>query len=691
MIAGFIVALLLSFQTPSLPDDHRRWLDEDVRYIITDEEREFFLSLETRDERERAIEAFWDNRDPDRLTPENEYRDEHYRRIERANRLFGPSATRAGYLTERGHYYILLGEPVRVERFLGSNEIVTSEIWFYNGDTSQGLPPRFNLVFFKERDVGDYQLYSPIDDGPAALLIARVSFQQERNAALDVIEATSMDLARASLTVDLTEAVGSFLGRYTGLTLDGRPEDPTIPLHVRPSSSSNLVIAIATELGTSGVDTDYIDGYRRYRSRVSSEYSFGYISNRDYWTVLYDRGGSPFVHFSIELDPEDMTFRRNEDGSFYETRLRVDIEVRDRSGGFVAIPSRDPYIQLSAEQIEIAKARPVSYQDSFPLIPGAYQIAVTLRNLSGEHFTVAERNLSVAALPQEAPALGGVAVGYDVVAPQERGSFASRGHRVLPAGRAYFPKGGTVHAFAQLIDRGGDALVRVSLSGPSGVSERYQVRSSGGIATQPIALDDVAPGSYSVLFELIGPGGEALVTKSSAFDVVGREGLVRPALIYRNVVSDPEPDFTAITMSDQYVARGQLAEAERELRVALGIDGPRVDVVRWKLASVLLYTGQGAEALDLLLPLETGYPDQAEVIEGLGFAYYLLKDCEKALPRLEYAMALRPPDISVLNATGDCYQQLGRVRKAREMFELSLSVNPNQEGVVSRLSELPVQ
>ena len=52
--------------------------------------------------------------------------------------------------------------------------------------------------------------------------------------------------------------------------------------------------------------------------------------------ALYGPDGSPFVHFSNELDPEDMTFRRNEDGSLYETRLQVDIEVRDRAGGTVA-------------------------------------------------------------------------------------------------------------------------------------------------------------------------------------------------------------------------------------------------------------------------------------------------------------------------------------------------------------------
>ena len=102
-------------------------------------------------------------------------------------------------------------------------------------------------------------------------------------------------------------------------------------------------------------------------------------------------------------------------------------------------------------------------------------------------------------------------------------------------------------------------------------------------------------------------------------------------------------------------------------------------------------TAQGAEALELLEPIEVVYPDQAEVVEGLGFAYYLVKDYGEALPRFEHAMALRPPDITVLNATGDCYQRLGRADKAREMFELSLSVNPNQEGVRIRLLELQVQ
>ncbi len=697
---GYVLTALLFFLSmgsqaagPELSDEHRRWLDDEVSFIITDAERELFLSLGTREERDQAIDAFWDHRDPDRLTPANEFRDQHYQRLEASDRLFGGGVTWAGSRTERGRFYILLGEPQRVDRFIGSNEVVSTEIWFYNGSPSEGLPPRFNLVFFKENNTGDYELYSPLDDGPAALLNASVWLRNDRNDAVDILEIVSMDLARASLTVDLTEAVGAFLGRNSGLTPDGRFENAAIPLNVRPSQGSNAVLATLLESATRDIDTDYVEGYRRYGSRVDSDYSFKYISSRDYWTVLYESDGTPFVHFSIELDPQDVTFRRNEDGTAFETRLSVDIEVRPRSGGSVAIPSRDAYIRLSAEQTEAVSAWPLSYQDSFPLIPGAYQVAVTLRNLAGEHFTIVERNLSVAQLSETRPVLGGVAVGYDIASPQEQGSFASAGFRVLPAGDARFSRDSAVHVFAQLVHPGdaSGGAIRVSVSGADGVVQQREIRPQGRVAAEPIPMADVDPGSYSMLFDLLDPDGNVVETKSSAFDVADVESFPRPALVYRNVMAQPESDITALTLSEQFIARGDLGEAEHELRRVFGNATPRADVVRWKLASVLLYTGRGAEALELLAPIENTFPDQPEVVEGLGFAYYLEKEYRMALPRLEHAMSLRPPEASLLNAAGDCYQKLGRPGKAREMFELSLSVNPSQDGVRARLAELDGQ
>src|SRR3990172_11226788 len=68
-----------------LSEEHRNWLERDVVYIITDREKDVFLSLGTVEERNRFIEAFWRKRDPNPATPANEYKDEHYRRIDHPN------------------------------------------------------------------------------------------------------------------------------------------------------------------------------------------------------------------------------------------------------------------------------------------------------------------------------------------------------------------------------------------------------------------------------------------------------------------------------------------------------------------------------------------------------------------------------------------------------------------------------
>jgi hypothetical protein len=71
-----------------LETPYRKWLNEDVAYIITDEERKAFKRLSTDDERESFIEDFWLRRDPTPDTEENEYKEEHYRRIAYANERF---------------------------------------------------------------------------------------------------------------------------------------------------------------------------------------------------------------------------------------------------------------------------------------------------------------------------------------------------------------------------------------------------------------------------------------------------------------------------------------------------------------------------------------------------------------------------------------------------------------------------
>ncbi len=91
----------------------KKWLNEDVVYIITDEERKAFKQLSTDEEREQFVENFWLRRDPTPDTVENEYKEEHYRRIAYANEHFASGIP--GWKTDRGRIYITFGPPDEIE------------------------------------------------------------------------------------------------------------------------------------------------------------------------------------------------------------------------------------------------------------------------------------------------------------------------------------------------------------------------------------------------------------------------------------------------------------------------------------------------------------------------------------------------------------------------------------------------
>src|SRR6476469_4569259 len=92
-----------------LETPYRKWLNEDVAYIITDEERTAFKRLQTDEEREQCIEQCWLRRDPTPDSVENEFKEEHYRRIAYANENFASGIP--GWKTDRGRIYITYGQP----------------------------------------------------------------------------------------------------------------------------------------------------------------------------------------------------------------------------------------------------------------------------------------------------------------------------------------------------------------------------------------------------------------------------------------------------------------------------------------------------------------------------------------------------------------------------------------------------
>jgi GWxTD domain-containing protein len=144
---------------------YKTWLEQDVSYIISDDERKAFKTLSNDEERDAFIENFWLRRNPDPDSAENEYREEHYRRIAYANEHF--AAGKPGWRTDRGHIYISFGKPDSIdshpsgglydrtsEEGGGTTATFPFETWHYN--YLEGVGQNIDLEFVDTCQCGDY-------------------------------------------------------------------------------------------------------------------------------------------------------------------------------------------------------------------------------------------------------------------------------------------------------------------------------------------------------------------------------------------------------------------------------------------------------------------------------------------------------------------------------------------------------
>lgn len=150
-----------------LKGSYKTWVDQDVRWIITDQELAAFKQLSNDEERDQFIENFWRRRNPNPESPENEFREEHYSRIAYANEHF--AAGKAGWRTDRGHIYIAYGKPDSIESHPsggqyerpteeggGSTSTFPFEIWHYR--YIEGISDNIDIEFVDTCMCGDYHM-----------------------------------------------------------------------------------------------------------------------------------------------------------------------------------------------------------------------------------------------------------------------------------------------------------------------------------------------------------------------------------------------------------------------------------------------------------------------------------------------------------------------------------------------------
>lgn len=663
-------------QTAEPASGHRRWREQ-AAYFITEREAEVFASLASDDERDRFIEAFWRLRDPVPGTPQNEFQEELGRRFDYANRELRGNAFSPGWQTDRGRMYIVLGPPRSIETFDNYDNLHPAQLWFYQGDSARNLPRFFYLLFFKREEAAQYRLFVPGADTPGDLLRGPARSFAAHD--MEQLRQISPELARAALAMDAAEPV-DLTGGVAGLG--------SLETLARIEASPRRAIR-----------DDHLDAWERYRDRVSAEYSFNFVPSDSVFRVLYGPGVGPepasYLHYSVELDLEDLALDQSADTGTSFTTLDVTLEVRDAEGRLVLADEKEAFVQLTRSHLARVYGSRFAYQDGVPVVPGDYGVMVILRNRVSFRYTVAEQTVRVSAPPVDRPALSDIVTGFRLEemsdGPDTFQTFQAGPTRVHPAAGGAFAIGDALYCALQVLSAEPGQVLRFALLRSDEVIASQERTLSGReppLIAERISLEGVEPDQYTLRVRLADGQGAVLAERRAPLVVSPRASLPRAGVFARRSFDTRRHARLAVVLGDQHWARGEFAEAERLFERAVSEDDPEVPQAKWKLAASHLRGGKPESALRLLLNLQFTHGDRYEVAVGLGLAFGMKDNFPHAVSWLERAASIRPLPASVLNTLGDAYLALGDRQKARETFERSFELDPDQPGIQQRLTAL---
>lgn len=340
----------------------KRWLDEDVRYIITPEERKAFVQMATDEERENFIESFWLRRDPTPDSMENEYKEEHYRRIAYANDRFASGIP--GWKTDRGRIYIAYGPADEIESHPsggqyqrpyeeggGFTSTYPFEIWRYRW--IEGIGSDILLEFVDPTMTGEYRLTMDPSEKDALLHVP--------GAGLTLSE-----------QMGLTTKADRF--RRTDGTRMGTPIGGAQSIRYNQFERLQLYANIFKPPAVKFKDLEAIVN-----------------STIDYDTLAYEvdihyvrvTNSSVLCGITVLLRNQDLIFDEEENGlhkAVANVFGRITTMTRRVQSTFEDTVS----IKTTAERMHQEASRSSIYNKSVPLAPGMYRLELVVKDLVGE-------------------------------------------------------------------------------------------------------------------------------------------------------------------------------------------------------------------------------------------------------------------------------------------------------------------
>jgi len=659
-------------QKRDLPPVYKKWLEEEVVYIISPLEKQVFEKLQTDRERDLFIEAFWKQRDPTPGTTENEFKTEHFRRINYANYYLGRQSPMPGWRTDRGRIYIILGEPNDIQHFESGQETYPAEVWFYQNKAEVGLPPGFNIVFFKEHGTGDYKLYSPTRDGPQAFLASYLGSPEDVSGAYRKLRELEPNLALVSLSLIPGEDSAAF---------------------GRPSLSSDLLLQQVESLPEKTIRDQYAQKFLQYKDIVEVEYSTNYLDSDSLVKILRASPAAACVHYSIE--PAKLSVSQY--GDKFSTTLTLNGSVKDEAGKVIYQFDKTLPVSFGEEELKNISRRPYAIYDVFPLIPGTYELSVLLKNEVSKEFSSLERKLIIP--PDETRAwVTPLLLGYkaEKVEPGRNRlkPFQLGGVSILAqANRTFTRSDELVLAFQvwgltpSLRDEAEIVFTFLKEAQPFNSFSRTAAEYPGfPDVVEPVALSEFIPAHYQVQVS-VRSGGQEIAAGQDEFDITPVEKMARP-WVYAKIMPGLDDAIYPFLIGNQLLNAGQNKEALLRLEEAFKKKPGEADfALALARAEMTLHDYSRVETL--LLPfIGQAKPPRYEMFVVLANAQHRKGEWDESLKVIEQGISHYGLNTFFLNLRGECYLRLGNKTEALRAWEKSLEFNPAQPDVQKAVNAL---
>jgi len=354
-----------------LDSQYKKWLDQDVVYIISPEERSAFLHLSTNEEREQFIEQFWQRRNPDPESPENIFKEEHYRRIAYANERFASGIP--GWRTDRGKIYIMWGPADEIESHPsggsydrpaseggGQTSTYPFEQWRYR--YLEGIGNDVILEFVDPSMTGEFHLTMDPSEKDALLYVPGAGLTQMESMGL------------ASKTARFNNTDGTHLAQPLGGRLEKDSEFSRLERYAKVQQAPPVKFK----------DLEAVVTSRLVRDQVKFDYRF------DFLRITSD---TVLVPITVQIPTRQLMFQ--EKNGVDSATLNLFARITTLSGRPVQTFEDTVHRDLPAELLQQSLGTASIYQKAVPLSPGLYRLDIVVKDVNNGNVGVVNTRLAV--------------------------------------------------------------------------------------------------------------------------------------------------------------------------------------------------------------------------------------------------------------------------------------------------------